>query len=249
MLIHPTIDNLKSLKLFGMLKALEAQSELPDVQELSFEDRLGLLVDAQLITQENKQLDSRLKSAKLRLSACIEDVKLKAVRGLERTVLASLAACDWIKLHRNVLIDGYTGTGKTYLACALAHKACREGFTALYKRAPVLFEELALAKADGSYGKMLQSISRKNVLVIDDFALCPLTDEQRRDLLEIVEDRYDRRSTVIASQVSSDHWHDIIGDPTIADAILDRLVHNAHKIKLKGESIRKEKGTGTDNVE
>lgn len=241
MLIHPTIDNMKALKLFAMVKALETQMEMKDVQDINFEDRLGLLVDAELVARENKRLQARLASAKLRLSACMEDLDLKGNRGLDRSVITALATSDWIKLHRNVLVDGPTGAGKTYLSCALAQKACRNGYTVFYQRASQLFQDLALAKADGRYGKILTAISKKDLFVIDDFALSPLTDEQRRDLLEIVEDRYNRRSTLIASQVPSKHWHDIIGDPTIADAILDRLVHNAHKLSIKGETRRKPK--------
>lgn len=243
MLIHPTIDNMKALKLFAMVKALETQMELKDVQEMPFEDRLGLLVDAELIARENKRLDSRLTNAKLRLSACIEDLDLKASRGLDRSVITSLATSDWIKLHRNVLVTGPTGAGKTYVSCALAQKACRDGYTVLYQRASQLFQELTLAKADGRYTRILTNLSKKDLFVIDDFALSPLIDEQRRDLLEIIEDRYERRSTLIVSQVPFEHWHDIIGDPTIADAILDRLVHNAHKLSIKGDSMRKKRKT------
>ena len=243
MLIHPTIDNMKTLKLFAMVKALETQTEIKDVHEMSFEDRLGLLVDAELISRENKRLQSRLTNAKLRLSACIEDLDLKASRGLDRSVITSLATSDWIKLHRNVLVTGPTGAGKTYVSCALAQKACRDGYSVFYQRASQLFQDLALAKADGRYTKILPAFSKKELFVIDDFALSPLTDEQRRDLLEIIEDRYERRSTLIVSQVPFEHWHDIIGDPTIADAILDRLVHNAHKLSIKGESMRKKRKT------
>ena len=223
--------------------ALETQTEIKDVQEMSFEDRLGLLIDAELISRENKRLQSRLTNAKLRLSACIEDLDLKASRGLDRSVITSLATSDWIKLHRNVLVTGPTGAGKTYVSCALAQKACRDGYSVFYQRASQLFQDLALAKADGRYTKILTNLSKKDLFVIDDFALSPLTDEQRRDLLEIIEDRYERRSTLIVSQVPFEHWHDIIGDPTIADAILDRLVHNAHKLSIKGESMRKKRKT------
>jgi DNA replication protein DnaC len=235
MLIHPTIDNLRALRLFGMLNALQSQTEMKDITDLSFEDRLGLLVDAEVLTRDNTQLQSRLKTAKLRLSACIEDLDIKAGRGLDKANVLALSTCEWLRLHRNILVTGPTGSGKTYVSCAIAQKACREGYTVLYERASKLFHDLALAKADGRYLKILSTIAKKDLLVIDDFALAPLTDEQRRDLLEIVDDRYNRRSTIIISQVPSDHWHEIIGDPTIADAILDRLIHNAHKIQLKAK--------------
>lgn len=250
MLIHPTLDNMRTLKLFAMVKALETQVETNDIQELSFEDRLGLLVDAELIARQNKQLHSRLKDARLRLSACMEDLDLKTSRGLDRAVMAALATCNWLKRHRNVIITGATGAGKTYVACALAQQACRAGFSVTYQRATTLFHDLALAKADGRYHKILAALAKKDLIVIDDFALAPLTDEQRRDLLEIVEERYDRRSTLIASQVPTDHWHDIIGDPTIADAILDRLIHNAHTLCLKTkESKRKDKSIENDTTD
>jgi DNA replication protein DnaC len=241
MLIHPTLDNLRTLKLTGMRRALEGQMEMTEIGDLSFEDRLGLLVEAELLERSNKQLKSRLQSAKLRLSACMEDLDLKAGRGLDKTNVIALSSCDWLRLHRNILVTGPTGSGKTYTSCAIAQKACKEGFTVQYERASKLFHDLALAKADGRYLSMLATISKKHLLVIDDFALAPLTDEQRRDLLEIVEDRYNRRSTIVVSQVPPDHWHEIIGDPTIADAILDRLIHNSHKLQLRTKvSKRKE---------
>lgn len=241
MLIQPTLDNLRSLRLFGMLKALEDQMNMNNLTDFSFEDRLGLLVESELLLRGNKQLQSRLKTAKLRLSACVEDLDLKAGRGLDKTAMMSLSNCDWLRLHRNILITGPTGSGKTFVSCAVAQKACREGYTVAYERASKLFHDLALAKADGRYLKLLANIAKKDLLLIDDFALAPLTDEQRRDLLEILEDRYNRKSTIVVSQIPSDHWHEIIGDPTIADAILDRLVHNAHKLHLKTKiSKRKE---------
>lgn len=244
MLIHPTLDNLRKLKLNGMLNALETQMNMADIGDLSFEDRLGLLVEAELLSKNNKALFSRLKTANLRLSACIEDLDLKAGRGLDKSNIVALSSCDWLRLHRNVIVTGPTGSGKTYVSCALAQKACREGFPVLYERASKLFHDLALAKATGKYLSTLNTLSKKSLLVIDDFALAPLTDEQRRDLLEIVEDRYNRRSTIVVSQVPHDHWHEIIGDPTIADAILDRLVHNAHKLQLKTKVSKRKEETG-----
>jgi len=241
MLKTPTMDNLRTLKLNGMLKALEDQEMIANIGELNFNDRFGLLVDAELLSRGNTQLQSRLKAARLRLSACIEDLEIKSGRGLDKTTVVALSTCDWLRLHRNVLVTGPTGSGKTYFSCAIAQKACREGYSAVYERASKLFHDLSLAKADGSYLNLLRTLSKKDLLVIDDFALAPLTDEQRRDLLEIMEDRYNRRSTIIVSQLPSEHWHEIIGDPTIADAILDRLVHNAHKIQLRTKvSKRKE---------
>ena len=224
-----------------MARALEAQLELKEARELSFEERLGMILDAEALAQDNKRTDSRLRNAKLKLPACMEDLKIKSSRGIDRAVITALASCDWIRAKQNVLITGPTGAGKTYLACALAHAACRHGFTTIYHRAITLFDDLVVAKADGRYKRILSNIESKKLLVLDDFGLSTLTAENRRDLLEIMEQRYDISSTIITSQFEDEHWHDIIGDPTIADAILDRTVHNAHKIKVKGASIRKEK--------
>lgn len=228
-----------------MARALEAQLELKEARELSFEERLGMLLDAEALDRENTRTDSRLRQAKLRIAACLEDLKIKSVRGIDRALITALSSCDWIRDKRNVLITGPTGAGKTFLACALAQAACRQGLSAVYYRASVLFDELLIAKADGRYKKVLDAIESKKLLVLDDFGLAKLTAENRRDLLEIMEQRYDISSTIITSQFDREHWHDIIGDPTLADAILDRTVHNAHEIKLKGESQRKQKSDET----
>ncbi|MCD6526627.1 MAG: IS21-like element helper ATPase IstB [Desulfuromonas sp.] len=239
MLTHPTLEKLHDLRLSGMLKALHDQQQVPDIHSLGFEERLGLLIDREVTERENRRLDTRLKKAKLRHCCCVEDLNFKASRGLDKTLILSLAACTWIARGINVLICGPTGVGKSYLACALAHKACLEGYSVLYLRLPRLFEELRLAKADGRYGKLMLSYAKTDLLVLDDWGLTPMTDPQRRDLLELLEDRYGKKSTIVTSQLPVTSWHEAIGDPTLADAILDRLVHNAHKIELKGESMRK----------
>lgn len=248
MLINPTVENLRVLKLYGMMKALETQVSMPEVESLNFDERFGLIVDSELVLRENRKLESRLKCAKLRQAACLEDLDLKSQRGLDRSVFNALATSQWVQNHQNVIIIGPTGVGKSYLGCALAQKACRDGYSALYERAPRLFQDLSIGKADGRYAKLLNSLSRRDLLVIDDFALTPLNDEQRRDLLEIIEDRYEKRSTLITSQIPLENWHDTIGDPTFADAILDRLIHNANKIELKGDSMRKRKTAKGDSV-
>jgi DNA replication protein DnaC len=241
MLTHPTLDKLQALRLTGMVKGLEEQLQMTGLDELGFAERLGLLVDREMTERESRRLKDRLAKARLRQAAAVEDVDLRTPRGLDRSVFLALCSCQWITQHLNVLITGKTGTGKSYLACALAQKACREGFAALYHRVPRLLSELATAKADGRYPKLLASLARADVLVLDDWCLHPLTDAQRRDLLEILEDRYGRRSTVVTSQLPVATWHDAIGDATLADAVLDRLVHNAYELRLKGESRRKEK--------
>jgi len=245
MLIHPTMEKLNTLKLTGMVKALTEQQQMAEVDSLSFEERLGLLVDREATERENRKLTTRLKKAKLRQSAAIEDLDFRRSRGMDKALILSLAACAWIAKGINILICGPTGVGKSYLACALAHKACLEGYTALYLRLPRLFEELRLAKADGRYGKLMLSYAKADLLVLDDWGLTPMTDPQRRDLLELMEDRYGLKSTIITSQLPVTAWHEAIGDPTLADAILDRIVHNAHKIEMKGESMRKNNKTLT----
>ncbi len=241
MLNHPTLDKLEALRFSGMVKALTEQMAVPDIEELSFEERLGLLVDREMTEREDRRLKTRLRQAKLRQTACVEDIDYRQPRGLDKSLLLDLAGCQWIKRHLNIIITGPTGVGKTWIACALAQKACREGYRALYLRLPKLLQELPIAKGDGTYIKLLARLAKIDVLIIDDWGLSKLLGEQRRDLLEILEDRYDNRSTIVTSQLPLDKWHDIIGDPTLADAILDRLVHNAYKINLKGESMRKRK--------
>lgn len=241
MLIHPLLDKLQALRFTGMLTALQEQLNTADIDQLSFEERLGLLIEREMIERENRRLKTRLSKAKLRVNACVEDVDFRHKRALDKSFFLQLADCRWIKQAHNVIMVGPTGVGKTYLACALAQKACRQGFTARYWRLPRLLPELAIAKGDGRYEKLLKTIAKTDLLVIDDWGLSKLIKEQRHDLLEIFEDRHGLRSTLIAGQLPVAHWHEIIGEPTLADAILDRLVHNAYKFELKGESMRKTK--------
>lgn len=241
MLSHPTLEKLHALRLTGMAKGLEEQLQMTGLEELGFAERLGLLVDREMTERESRRLKDRLAKARLRQTASVEDVDLRTPRGLDRALFVSLCSCQWVTQHLNILITGATGAGKSFLACALAQKACREGFTALYQRLPRLLPELALAKADGRYSKVLAGLARVDVLVLDDWGLHPLADAHRRDLLEILEDRYGNRSTVVTSQLPVSSWHQAIGDATLADAVLDRLVHNAYELKLKGDSMRKTK--------
>ena len=239
MLQQPTLDKLQELKLPGMLKAYQEQLQRPDSQALSFDERLGLLVDRELTERANRRLSTRLRFARLRQEACLEDIDFRHPRGLDRAVLLSLADGRWIAHHDNCVIVGPTGSGKTYLACALAQQACREGYSVRYLRLPRLLSELAIAHGDGRYPRVLAALARMELLVLDDWGTAALAPEQCRELLEILEDRYQRRSTLVASQLPVANWHEYLGDPTIADAILDRLIHNAHTITLKGESMRK----------
>lgn len=239
MLNHPTQDKLHQLRLAGMAKALAQQDQHAEIGQLTFEERLGLLVDAELAERESRQNGARLKRAKLRQAATLEGVDFRHPRGLDRALFARLMTCRWVAEHQNVLLCGPTGVGKTFLACALANQACRQGHSALYVRLPRLLADLALGRGDGSYSKALAKLAKTAVLVIDEWALPKLTDEGRRDLLEIFEDRHQSGSTIITSQLPQALWHESIGDPTLADAILDRLVHQAHSINLTGESLRK----------
>lgn len=239
MLRHPTLDKLQTLKLTGMVKALSEQLDLPASTALSFEERLGLLVDRELTEREARRLTTRLRQAKLRQAACCEDLDYRHPRGLDKSLMTSLATCQWVREHRNVLITGPTGVGKTWVACALGHQACRAGFTVLYLRLPRLCQDFLLTKGDGRYLKLMTTLAKTELLILDDWGVAALSDENRRDLLELLEDRHDRRATVVTSQLPVEHWHEALGDPTLADAILDRLVHNAYKITLKGDSRRK----------
>ena len=239
MLNEPTLEKLKALKLLAFAEAWGAQQKDPKVAEASFDERLGMLVDAEWLCRENKRMGRSLREAKLRLSnACIEDVDYPVKRELDKGVVRQLATCRWVAEHQSVVITGATGTGKTYLACALAQQACRKGYRAIYRRAPRLFDELTLARADGTYPRLMTRLAKIDVLVIDDWGLAPPKDQERRDLLEILEDRHGNRATIMTSQVPTQKWHDFMGDPTIADAACERILHNSHRLVLKGPSRR-----------
>jgi DNA replication protein DnaC len=239
MLIHPTVERLRALGLAAMADALVELQNAPDAAELTREDWLGLLVDREATSRENKRLARRLRDARLRQSAAVEDVDFRAPRGLDRALFQKLASCEWVRDHHHLVVVGPTGIGKSWLACALGHKACREGFTVLYKRATRLFSDLTQARGEGRLPRLLTALERIRLLIIDDWGPEPLNAEQRRDLLEIVDDRDDRSSLLITSQVPVSRWHEVIGDPTLADAILDRILHRAHRIELKGPSLRR----------
>ena len=240
MLFQPTLDSLNRLKLYGMAAALSEQLTQSAAHGLAFEGRFGLLVEREVVHRENRRLRRLLQVANLKQRACVEDLDFRARRGLDRSQIASLSSCDWIRAGQNLVVHGATGGGKTFLSCAFAHQACRQGLSALYLRAPRLFEELRLCHADGSFRKRLAAIAKVDLVLIDDFAISPIGPHERNDLLELLDDRVGGRSTLVTSQLPPDHWHDYIGDPTLADAILDRLLHNAHKIHLEDkESMRK----------
>lgn len=248
MLIQQTFDRLHEMRLNGMVDELTAQTRQPDIRQLSFEERLGLLVDAEYIYRQDRRLTRLLREAKLRIPACMEDIDYRHQRGLDRALLQSLAQCRWVRSHQSILITGPTGCGKTYIICALANAACRQGFRARYYRLARFIAELAMAKGDGTHPKLLRKLARTDVLILDDWGLAPLTETESRELLEVIDDRVESRSTIIASQLPIAEWHGTMADPSAADAILDRLVHGAFKITLRGESMRKIQAGGSESL-
>lgn len=239
MLTHPLFEQLKALHCDGMLEAFQDQLNTPDINHLSFDERFALLIEREYLMRENRRMTNRLRQAKLKdPTACIEDIDYSAERHLSKTVITRLAECGFISRKENILITGPTGAGKTYLACAFANQACRQGYGTRYIRLPKLFQEITIAKADGSYIKLMEHVAKLSLLILDDWGIAPMTDSNRRDLLEIIDDRYHRSSTLITSQLPVQAWHDSVGDATLGDAILDRLIHNAHRIEVKGPSMR-----------
>jgi DNA replication protein DnaC len=248
MLKHPTLEKLKTMKLDGMAQALVEQLEMNVATDLGFEERLGLLVDREANFRDNKRLGTKLRNAKLRHQASIENIDYAHSRQLDRSLVQDLAGCNWLKQKHNLIITGPTGVGKTYLACALGHQACRYDFTVIYKQTSRLLQELVISKGDGRYFRILNKLSKTNLLILDDWGLDTPTPEQRRVLLELLDDRYERGSTLIASQLPVDLWYENLADPTLADAILDRIIHNAYRLILKGESLRKTKNNLTQST-
>ena len=246
MLIQQTREHLHTLRLTGMLQAFEEQLSQPAMGELSFEERFAMLVDREVLYRENRRLERLLKGAKLRVGACVEDIDYRHPRGLEKSRMASLTSLDWVRQSLNLCLTGPTGCGKTWLACAVGNEACRRGFSVRYLRLPRLFEMLRIAHGDGSYTKLMNQLLKTDLLILDDWGIQRVSAAQRNDLMEVIEDRHGRRSTLIASQLPTEHWHEYIGEATIADAILDRLLHGAHRINLTGESMRKTKAQLTD---
>ena len=240
MLTEQTITHLRGLRLDGMARAFEEQLGTPVAHGLAFEERFGLLVDRERAWRDTRRLERLLKAAKMKYpTACVEDVDLRASRGLDQRLFASLSSCDWVRAGQCVITSGATGLGKSWLACALGNQACRQGFSVLYVRFSRLIEELRIAHGDGSFPRRLAQLAKVDVLLFDDFALAPIGQAERTDLLEVLDDRTTGKATLITSQLPVEHWHEYLNDPTLADAILDRIVHHSHRIKLKGESLRK----------
>jgi DNA replication protein DnaC len=246
MLIQQTRAHLHTLRLTGMLQALDEQLSQPAMAELSFEERLAILVDREILYRENRRLERLLKAARLRVGACVEDIDYRHPRGLEKPRMASLITLDWVRQSLNLCLTGPTGCGKTWLACAFGNEACRRGLSVRYLRLPRLFEMLRIAHGDGSYTKLMNQLLKTDLLILDDWGIQKVSAAQRNDLMEVIEDRHGRRSTLIASQLPTEYWHEYIGEATIADAILDRLLHGAHRLNLTGESMRKTKAQLTD---
>lgn len=239
MLVNQTIEKLHALRLKGMASAFEEQRAMPDVSSMSFEERFSLLIDREESERSNRRYQRRVKKAALKEQAQIEDIDFRKKRGLDKSVVMSLAGCDWIRNHQNVIITGPTGVGKTYIGCALLHKACVEGFTAKYLRVPRLLHELTIARSDGSYTDVMAAYAKTDLLLLDDWGLSQLAVSEARDFLELIDDRNGTRSTILTSQVPPEKWHELIKDPTLADAIMDRLIHRSHKLSLDGPSMRK----------
>ena len=246
MLHQHTLDKLHTLRLTGMAVAFEQQLAQPAAQELSFEERFALLLDQEILYRDNRRLSRLLKAAKLRLNACVEDIDYRHPRGIDRPFMSTLASCQWVEHHQNLAITGPTGSGKTWLACALGNQACRQGLSVRYLRLPRLFEMLRIAHGDGSYPQLMNQLAKTDLIILDDWGIQKIAAAQRNDLMEIIEDRHGLRSTSIASQLPIEHWHDFIGEATLADAILDRLLHNSHRLPLRGDSMRKTKTDLTD---
>jgi DNA replication protein DnaC len=247
MLVEQTMEKVVSMQLKGMAEELRRWMESPKEKTMTPLDLVGLLIDAEWRQRQQRKLTSRLRTAHFRQDACVEDIDYQHPRGLQKATMLDLAACRWVEAKQNVIFSGQTGVGKSYLACALGQKACRDGHSVIYRRATRLYDELAQARADGTYFLLLRRLAKTTVLVVDDFGLEVLTASQRRDFLEVLEDRYGTSSTIITSQLDPKNWHSIVGEETIADSVCDRLIHNAHKVKLSGESIRKVRGALTLN--